>query len=462
MNAKEIQFLSMRSMKIDKSELMFDNKFLKSLIIPLLVETLLSVTIGLMDTIMVSGVGEHAVSGVSLIDSISALFIFLFSAFATGGAVVASQYLGKGEPENARYSAKQLMYLSISFSVLVSVLLFIFRRQVLNLVYGSIEENVMDAALVYFEPILISFPFLAVLNSANALFRSMGKSRITMIVSIIMNVINVSGNYILINIVGLGTLGAGIASLASRMVACFYMVYKVTRTSEVIHIEEPLKFDLSIPMINRVLKVALPSGIENSMFHIGKILISSTVASFGTASIAANAVFNSVSTMSNIPGSAIGMASVTVIGQCCGAGKTDQAEYYGRKLMALTYMMMGVTCTLIFIAARPLAEMYNLSETAEALAIYSTRLNMIQTVLVWPLAFTLPNYLRAAGDARFTMLVSVASMWVFRVMLSIVLGKMLGIGFIGVCWGMFIDWYCRAIFFVIRFLKGKWKTKRVV
>ena len=320
----------------------------------------------------------------------------------------------------------------------------------------------MDAALVYFEPILISFPFLAVLNSANALFRSMGKSRITMIVSIIMNVINVSGNYILINIVGLGTLGAGIASLASRMVACFYMVYKVTRTSEVIHIEEPLKFDLSIPMINRVLKVALPSGIENSMFHIGKILISSTVASFGTASIAANAVFNSVSTMSNIPGSAIGMASVTVIGQCCGAGKTDQAEYYGRKLMALTYMMMGVTCTLIFIAARPLAEMYNLSENAEALAIYSTRLNMIQTVLVWPLAFTLPNYLRAAGDARFTMFVSVASMWVFRVMLSIVLGKMLGIGFIGVCWGMFIDWYCRAIFFVIRFLKGKWKTKRVV
>lgn len=459
---KRLTVFSMRPLKIDKSELMFDSRFLKSLIIPLLVETLLSVTIGLMDTIMVAGVGEHAVSGVSLIDSISALFIFLFSAFATGGAVVASQYLGKKEPENARYSAKQLMYLSIGFSVAVSALLFVFRTQVLHLIYGTIDADVMDSAVMYFEPILISFPFLAVLNSANALFRSMGKSKITMIVSIIMNVINVTGNYILINIVGLETLGAGIASLASRAVACFYMVYKVTRPQEVIHIEDPLRFDFSLPMIRRVLRVALPSGIENSMFHIGKILISSTIASFGTASIAASAVFNAVSTMANIPGTAIGMASVTVIGQCCGAGKTDQAEYYGRKLMALTYMMMGATCLLIFIAAKPLAEMYNLSAAAEALAIESTRLNMLQTFLIWPLAFTLPNYLRAAGDVRFTMFVSVASMWIFRVLLSVLLGTVLGLGFIGVCWGMFIDWYCRAAFFVYRFLKGGWKTKKVV
>ena len=283
---KRLTVFSMRPLKIDKSELMFDSRFLKSLIIPLLVETLLSVTIGLMDTIMVAGVGEHAVSGVSLIDSISALFIFLFSAFATGGAVVASQYLGKKEPENARYSAKQLMYLSIGFSVAVSALLFVFRTQVLHLIYGTIDADVMDSAVMYFEPILISFPFLAVLNSANALFRSMGKSRITMIVSIIMNVINVTGNYILINIVGLETLGAGIASLASRAVACFYMVYKVTRPQEVIHIEDPLRFDFSLPMIRRVLRVALPSGIENSMFHIGKILLRQTAANqFGRVAL---------------------------------------------------------------------------------------------------------------------------------------------------------------------------------
>ncbi len=448
--------------RIDKSRLLFDNRYLKALIIPLLIETLLSVTIGMMDTIMVARVGEHAVSGVSLIDSIANLLIFLFSAFATGGAVIASQYLGRKEERNACFSAKQLMYLSLAFSLAVSLLMLIFRRPVLDIIYGHIESDVMDAALAYFTPIIISFPFLAVLNSCNALFRSMGKSRITMIVAIIMNLINVSGNALFIYGFGMETFGAGLASLLSRMTACFYMVYKVTRPEEQIHVLEPLKFEVDLPMIKRILKIALPSGIENSVFHIGKILVSSTVASFGTASIAANAVFNALSTFANIPGSAIGMASVTVIGQCCGAREYDQASYYGKKLLGLTFLMMGVTCFVIFMLTPELAKLYNLSDAAYSLAVMTIRLNMFQTLLFWPPAFTIPNFLRAAGDAKYTMIVSIASMWIFRVMLSVILGVYLGMGFLGVCWGMFVDWYCRGIFFVTRFLKGKWKTKTVV
>lgn len=448
--------------RIDKSRLLFDNRYLKALIIPLLIETLLSVTIGMMDTIMVARVGEHAVSGVSLIDSIANLLIFLFSAFATGGAVIASQYLGRKEERNACFSAKQLIYLSLAFSLAVSLLMLIFRRPVLDIIYGHIESDVMDAALAYFTPIIISFPFLAVLNSCNALFRSMGKSRITMIVAIIMNLINVSGNALFIYGFGMETFGAGLASLLSRMTACFYMVYKVTRPEEQIHVLEPLKFEVDLPMIKRILKIALPSGIENSVFHIGKILVSSTVASFGTASIAANAVFNALSTFANIPGSAIGMASVTVIGQCCGAREYDQASYYGKKLLGLTFLMMGVTCFVIFMLTPELAKLYNLSDAAYSLAVMTIRLNMFQTLLFWPPAFTIPNFLRAAGDAKYTMIVSIASMWIFRVMLSVILGVYLGMGFLGVCWGMFVDWYCRGIFFVTRFLKGKWKTKTVV
>ena len=448
--------------RIDKSRLLFDNRYLKALIIPLLIETLLSVTIGMMDTIMVARVGEHAVSGVSLIDSIANLLIFLFSAFATGGAVIASQYLGRKEERNACFSAKQLMYLSLAFSLAVSLLMLIFRRPVLDIIYGHIESDVMDAALAYFTPIIISFPFLAVLNSCNALFRSMGKSRITMIVAIIMNLINVSGNALFIYGFGMETFGAGLASLLSRMTACFYMVYKVTRPKEQIHVLDPLKFEVDLPMIKRILKIALPSGIENSVFHIGKILVSSTVASFGTASIAANAVFNALSTFANIPGSAIGMASVTVIGQCCGAREYDQASYYGKKLLGLTFLMMGVTCFVIFMLTPELAKLYNLSDAAYSLAVMTIRLNMFQTLLFWPPAFTIPNFLRAAGDAKYTMIVSIASMWIFRVMLSVILGVYLGMGFLGVCWGMFVDWYCRGIFFVTRFLKGKWKTKTVV
>ena len=452
----------MPMLRKDKGPLLFDNRYLRALIIPLLIETLLSVTIGMMDTIMVARVGEHAVSGVSLIDSIANLLIFLFSAFATGGAVIASQYLGRKDDRNACYSAKQLMYLSLAFSLAVSVLMLFLRQQVLGVIYGHIESSVMDAALSYFTPILISFPFLAVLNSCNALFRSMGKSRITMIVAIIMNLINVSGNAIFIYVFDMETFGAGLASLLSRMIACFYMVYKVTRPEEQIHVADPLRFELDIPMIRRILKIALPSGIENSVFHIGKILVSSTVASFGTASIAANAVFNALSTFANIPGSAIGMASVTVIGQCCGAREYDQASYYGKKLLGLTFLMMGATCFIIYMLTPELAKLYNLSDTAYNLAVETIQLNMIQSVFFWPPAFTIPNFLRAAGDAKFTMLVSIASMWIFRVVLSVILGVYFGLGFLGVCWGMFIDWYCRGILFTVRFMNGKWKTKTVV
>ena len=448
--------------QIEKKDLLFDNRYLRQLIIPLLIETLLSVTIGMMDTIMVAGVGEHAVSGVSLVDSLANLFIFLFSAFATGGAVITSQYLGKKDREAACFSAKQLMYLSASFSIVVSAILIIFREGIMHLVYGSIEESVMTSALDYLTPILLSFPFLAILNSINALFRSMGKSRITMTVAIIMNIINVSGNAFLINVVGLGSLGAGIASLLSRMVACFFMLYKITRKDEMVHIEKPLKTEINFPMIYRILRIALPSGIENSIFHIGKILVSSTVASFGTASIAANAVFNGLSTFSNIPGTAVGMAAVTVIGQCCGARNYHAASYYGKKLLKLTYIMNGITCAFMFIMTPELAMLYNLSPAAYDLAVRSTRLNMFQTFLFWPPAFTIPNYLRAAGDAKFTMFVSIISMWLFRVLLSRVLGVYMGFGFIGVCWGMFIDWYCRGICFVIRFAKGEWKKKTIV
>ncbi len=449
-------------MQQNTGTLRFDNRYLFNLIGPLLIETLLSVTIGMMDTIMVANVGEYAVSGVSLVDAVSNLFIFLLSAFATGGAVVASQYLGKKDEKSSCFAAKQLIYLAFAFSAIVSVILFIFRKAALALIYGSIEADVMNAAVDYFTPILISYPFLALLNSANALFRAMGKSRITMVVSIIMNAINISGNAFFIYVLDMGTFGAGLASLLSRIVACVFMLYKITRVKETIHVEHILKPEISFPMLGRIMKIALPSGIENCIFHIGKILVSSTVASFGTASIAANAVFNALGTFANIPGTAVGMAAVAVIGQCCGAREYKAASHYGWKLLALTYIMMGMTSAVMFILTPELALLYNLSDAAYSLAVESVRLNMVQTLLFWPLAFTVPNFLRAAGDAKFTMYVSMASMWVFRVLLSRILGVNLGMGFIGVCWGMFIDWYCRGIFFTVRFLRGKWKSKTVV
>lgn len=452
----------MSANSIEKSSLMFSNKYLAALIIPLLIETLLNVTIGMMDTIMVSTAGEASVSGVSLVDSLANLFVFLFSAFATGGAVVASQYLGRKDEANASRSAKQLIYLSLSFAFLIAVFLILFRIRIMKLVYGTIENDVETAALRYLTPIAISFPFLAITNSANAICRSMGKSRITMTVSLVMNIINVSGNAILIYGFDMGSLGAGLASLASRITASVIMLIVISKKNQQIRVDNIFKVEIRTDMIKRILRIALPSGIENCIFHIGKILVSSTIASFGTASIAANAVFNSLGTFANIPGTAIGMAAVTVVGQCCGAKKFDQAVYYAKRLLLLTYLLMGATCLFIYISTPFLGSLYNLSDAAYAMAVSYTRLDLIQTIIFWPLAFTIPNFLRASGDVKYTMIVSICSMWAFRVLSAKILGVYFGLGLLGVCWAMFIDWYCRGAFFLFRFLKGKWKEKTVI
>lgn len=447
---------------IDKSRLLFDNRFLWNLIAPLFIEVLLSVTIGIADTVMVSSAGEHAVSGVSLVDAISNLFIFLFSAFAAGGAVVTSQYLGKKEPENACFAAKQLMYLSLFFSVAVTLLLLILRQPVISLVYGTIEEDVRASALAYYVPIAISYPFFAIFSNCTALFRSMGKTKITMQVSIVMNVINILGNAVCIYILKLGALGVGIASLASRAVACVFMLVRTMDKREVIHINDPLRLEVSGSMLYRILRIALPSGIENSIFHIGKILVASTVAGFGTASIAASAVINSLATFANVPGNAVNQASVTVIGQCCGAKEHDQVRYYARKLLIIAHALTAVTGAALFILAPPIIGLYHLSAEAYGLALRITRLHIIHLILFWPEGFIVTSFLRAAGDVKFPMVVSISSMFCFRVLFSKILGVYFGLGLLGVFIGMYMDWYCRIILYAWRFKKGKWEKMTVV
>ena len=464
---------------IAPAERMFTPAYLRSLIIPLFFEQILTITIGMADTIMVAAVGEASVSGISLVDSISNLFIQLFSAFATGGAVVASQYMGRRDRISASRAAKQLVYITILFSGAISLVCLAGNRHLLRLVFGSIEADVMTAAENYFIFIVLSYPFLALCNSCNALCRSMGRSRITMTVSLVMNVINIGGNAILIYIAGLGTAGAGIASLASRIVGALIMLTVVCNRKLDIHIERLFKFEWNWPMIKKILRIGLPSGVENSTFHIGKILVQSLVSTFGTPSIAANAVINNICSFANIPGSVIGMASITVIGQCCGARKLDQAKYYARMLMILTYALMIVTCLVFFVIAEPVSALYNLSDEAMALSVRCTRMLLIQTAIFWPLSFTLPNYLRAAGDARYTMTVAMLSMWICRVMVSYLFAYLglglygtswamvidfayLGLGLYGTSWAMVIDWYVRIIFFSYRWLKGGWKTKTVI
>ncbi len=441
---------------------LFSNKQLVTLVIPLIVERTLNVSIGFADTVMIASVGEAAVSSIALVDSINNLFVFLFSSMAAGGAVVVGQYIGQRNAQKAGDAAKQLIYTSTFFALLFTIAFLIFNRSILGALYGDLDAQVMNNAQIYFAITAISYPLLGLYNSGAALFRAMGNSRISMQVSFIMAVSNIIGNALLIYVAHMGVLGAGLATLGSRLIAAVVMLILVIKKSDKIRIVRLHRIHFEWPMVRRILRIGIPNGIESGMFHIGKILVQSLTATFGTTALAANAIANSIASMVNIPGGAMGLATLIVVGQCMGAGEVEQAEYYSKKLIKVTYATLAILAAVLFLSTEALVGLFKLSAASTGLAIQILKLFFIMNAFIWPLAFARPQTLRAAGDVRFTMTVSIASMWTFRIGLSYVLGRSLGMGLQGIWIAMYIDWVCRATCFTIRFHKGAWKLKTVI
>ena len=438
--------------------MMFSRKDLVRLILPLVVEQLLAVTIGLADTVMVSICGEAAISGISQVDSINVLLINVFSALATGGAIISAQYLGRSEDDNASIAAKQLIYTTGFCAVVVALLCILGNRYILAALFGQVDAAVMSNSEIYFFWSALSYPFLALYNCGAALFRSMGNSKISMFASLIMNIINISGNAMLIYGAGLGVAGAAIASLTSRIFGAVVMLRLLHHQGNRIYIQDMRHPQIHPQMIRNILRLGIPNGMENGMFQIGKILVQGLIASFGTVSIAANAVANSVATIPQISGGAIGLAMITVVGQCVGAGDYKQAKHYIIQLTGLAYFSMGLFHLAIFFTAPFIVSLFGTlqAETAQ-LAVLLIRSFNLFALPFWPASFTLPNGLRAASDVKFTMTVSIFSMWAFRICFSFLLARYMGLGVLGVWLAMYIDWIFRLICFIGRFVRGKWQ-----
>lgn len=435
---------------------MFSNKNLIHLIIPLIIEQLLAVAVGMADTMMVASVGESAVSGVSLVDAIIILLINIFAALATGGAVVAGQYLGQNRKDKASEAGEQLMVFVTLISLAVMAAMYIGRNFILNTLFGAIDADVAAYANTYLLIVFASIPFIAIYNSGASLFRAMGNSKITMKTSLIMNGINIIGNMILIYGFRIGVKGVAIPTLISRVVAAIMMIILLRNQELAIHIRRNFKYKYDGLMVKNILRIGIPNGVENSMFQLGKLLLLSLISGFGTISITANAVANTVSAFQYLSGSAIGLAMVTVVSQCVGAGDYEQVKYYTRKLLKYGYISIIVTNIFIVLASPLILKAYNLSpETAETVSKLIIFYG-INTCIIWPLAFTLPHTLRAANDVSYTMVVGVASMWIIRIGFGVFLGKYMNLGLYGVWIAMICDWYVRSIFFVYRYRKDKW------
>ena len=436
---------------------LFTRQQLIALLLPLIAEQALSVTIGLADTLMVSSVGEAAVSGVSLVDSFNTLMIQIMSALATGGAVVTSQYIGRQEPKDAKNAAAQILFILSSFSLLVAAVVVVGRHAILQGIFGSIDADVLDAGVLYLKITALSYPFLALYNAGAALFRSMGNSRISMQISVLMNIINIVGNAVCIFGLKMGVDGVAWPSVVSRVVAAVLILGKCYQKGHALQV--PRTVQLDVGMTRRILGIGIPSAFENSLFEAGRILVVSMISTFGTVQIAANAVANNLDGMGCIPGQAIGLAMITVVGRCVGAGDNEQTVFYTRKLLLWAYISMGIFNGGILLFLKPLVGIYALSGETMALAILLVQIHAGSGLFLWPASFVLPNALRAANDVKFTMVVSVLSMAIWRLGFSYLLCVRMGWGAVGVWIAMVIDWVCRVICFVARMKSGAWKTK---
>ncbi|MBO4991572.1 MAG: MATE family efflux transporter [Firmicutes bacterium] len=437
--------------------LLFSNRDLKRLILPLIIEQFLQCFVGLADSLMVATVGEAAVSAVSLVDSVFLLLINVFAALATGGAVVAGQALGRRDEDGACRAANQLVLFVTALSTVIMALVFLLREPLMHQVFGDIEAVVLNNCRIYLMIVVVSIPFIAVYNAGAAVFRSMGNSRISMITAMMMNGINLAGNAILIFGFHCGIEGIAIPTLISRIVGCVFIIKLLADPQLKIHLPKRFSLRPNGSILKQILYIGVPNGLENGMFHLGKIVILSLVASFGTASIAANAVANNVVTFAYLPGTAIGYAILTVVSQCVGARDIPQTKYYVKKLMKLVYGILFLSNTIVALLTIPILHFYNLSPEATQLARTVILYYNVCCILIYAPSFPLPNALRAANDVKFTMIVAVFSMWAFRIAFSYVLADWMDLGLLGVWIAMTIDWLFRGICFSARYLSGHWQ-----
>ena len=445
-----------------KQQHMFTNRMMRSLLIPVVLEQLLNSIMGTADTMMVSNVGSAAISAVSLVDSINILVIQAFSALAAGGAIVCAQYIGQQNQERANESARQVLFIITLISIVVSAICLGFKKPLLRLIFGSVEADVMRASEIYFFYTALSFPFIALYDAAASIFRAQDNTKGPMTISMISNIMNIVGNAIMIWGFHMGVAGAAIATLISRIFCALVVLIQLRRERQPIVVRDYLKIRPDWPMIGRILGIGIPSGVENSMFQLGKLAIQSTVSTLGTVAIAAQAMTNILENLNGIAGIGVGVGLMTIVGQCMGANRKDEAVYYIKKLSVIAEVTIIVSCLLVFILTRPVTMLGGMEKTSADMCWHMVMWITIVKPIMWVSAFVPAYGLRAAGDVKFSMISSCAVMWLCRFCLSLLLIRGLGFGPMGVWIGMFADWTVRAVLFTWRFHSRKWLEHKVI
>lgn len=442
--------------------LMFDNRKLAKLLIPLALDQLLNSFMGTVDTLCVSNLGSAAISAVSLVDSINILIVQAFFALASGGTVVCSHYLGCKEKKQAQEAARQLVFITFMLSLAITVLFVIFNGPLLHLIFGKVEQDVMSSARKYFFFTTLSYPFIALYDDGSCILRAQENSRLPMQISIVSNIMNVIMNLVFVWIFHWGVAGTAISTLISRIFSMAVVMIKLRNPSFDISLRHYFSIRPDWSKIKKILYIGVPSGIENSMFQFGKLAIQSTVSLMGTAAIAAQGMTNIIENLNGILAIGIGIGLMTVVGETLGAGHKEEAVYYIKKLCIIAEVTLVLSCIFMYAITRPITIFGGMEPESAKLCIFMVTCITIVKPLIWDMAF-IPAYgLRAAGDVKFSMTVSVLTMWFCRVTLATVLARVFHMGPMAVWIGMFTDWGIRNIIFTIRFHSRKWLQHKVI
>nr|WP_292893837.1 MATE family efflux transporter [Methanobrevibacter sp.] len=441
---------------------LYSNKALLWLFVPLLVEYALEFFVGLADSIMVASLGEAAISGVSLVDFLMQLLIFSFSALATGGAVVAGQYLGDKQLDKAQNASTQLVWFSTILSTILMIVVILLRQILIGVLFGQIEADVWHNADVYLYIVALSIPFIAIYNAGAAIFRTTNDATLPMKIMLVCDVLNVLGNAFCIYYLGWDVRGVAIPTVISRVVAAVAVLYFALDESYKLHIKRTLKHRFDMAMLKKVLDVGIPYGIENGLFQLGRVLVLSLVSTFGTMAIAANSVGYAIGIFSVLPGFAINLGLTAVISNCVGADDYEQARYYNKKCLIIVFISHVIINILIFAILPWVLGIYNLSAQTAQMTTEMVIWHGIFAIVIWPLSFTLPATFRGAGDSKSVMYISLAVMFSCRIVLSYVIADWMGVGVFGTWIAMFIDWYVRAAIYIYRYFSNKWTEYRVV
>ena len=441
---------------------LYTNRALFALFIPLLIEYALEFFVGLADSIMVASLGEAAISGVSLVDFLIQLLIFSFSALATGGAVVAGQYLGDKQIDKAQNSATQLVWFSTILSIVLMILVLILRQFLIGLLFGQIEADVWANADIYLYIVALSIPFIAIYNSGAAIFRTTNDATLPMKIMLVCDVLNIIGNAFCIYYLGWDVRGVAIPTVISRVLAALAVLYFAIDNEYKLHIKRTFRHKFDVVILKKVLQVGIPYGIENGLFQLGRVLILSLVSTFGTMAIAANSVGYAIGIFSVLPGFAINLGLTAVISNCVGANDYEQARYYNKKCLILVYVSHIVINLIIFAILPWILGIYNLSDQTALMASEMIIWHGIFAIVIWPLAFTVPATFRGAGDSKSVMYISLIVMFTCRIALSYVIADWWNVGVFGTWIAMFIDWFVRSGIYVYRYFSNKWTEYRVV